>query len=107
MTVAAPWGITAASLATAAPAEAPGASAGTLPVEAQRQLIDKYCMDCHNYSDYAGGVEFEVFDPGEAHDSAAITERMLKKLRAGMMPPAGKPRPDFATSAGLRDLVGD
>jgi hypothetical protein len=68
-----------------------------LPVAAQRQLIDTYCMDCHNYSDYAGGVEFEVFDPGSAHESAAVAERMLKKLRAGMMPPAGKPRPDFAT----------
>jgi hypothetical protein len=54
-------------------------------------------MDCHNYSDYAGGVEFEVFDPADAHESASLTERMLKKLRAGMMPPAGKPRPDFAT----------
>ncbi len=68
-----------------------------MPPAAQRALIDKYCMDCHNYSDYAGGVEFEIFDPGNAHEDAKITERMLRKLRAGMMPPAGKPRPDFAT----------
>ena len=82
----------AGALAThAAPAVQP------LPVAAQRDLIDRYCMDCHNYSDYAGGVEFEVFDPGEAHESASLAERMLKKLRAGMMPPAGKPRPDLAT----------
>lgn len=59
--------------------------------------MDKYCMDCHNFTDSAGGVEFEVYDPGAAHDDAQITEKMLKKLRAGMMPPAGKPRPDFAT----------
>src|SRR6185436_7253120 len=64
---------------------------------AQRELIDKYCMDCHNYTDYAGGVEFEIFDPGAAHESAPIAEKMLRKLRAGMMPPAGKPRPDLET----------
>jgi uncharacterized protein DUF1592/uncharacterized protein DUF1588/uncharacterized protein DUF1587/uncharacterized protein DUF1585/uncharacterized protein DUF1595 len=73
------------------------AAAATLPPAAQRDLIDKYCMDCHNYADYAGGVEFEVFDPANAHEEAKLVERMLRKLRAGMMPPAGKPRPDFAT----------
>ena len=69
----------------------------TLPVAAERELLDKYCLDCHNYTDYKGGLEFEVFDPGNAHEEAKVTERMLKKLRAGMMPPAGKPRPDPAT----------
>ncbi len=70
-------------------------AADTMPPAAQRALIDKYCMDCHNYTDYAGGVEFEIFDPGKAHEEAKLVERMLRKLRAGMMPPAGKPRPGF------------
>ncbi|HEY0342021.1 MAG TPA: DUF1592 domain-containing protein [Steroidobacteraceae bacterium] len=70
-------------------------AADTMPPAAQRALIDKYCMDCHNYTDYAGGVEFEIFDPGKAHEEAKLVERMLRKLRAGMMPPAGRPRPDF------------
>ncbi|HEY6922778.1 MAG TPA: DUF1592 domain-containing protein, partial [Steroidobacteraceae bacterium] len=73
------------------------AAADTLAPTAQREIIDKYCMDCHNYVDYAGGVEFEVFDPANAHEEAKLVERMLRKLRAGMMPPAGKPRPDFTT----------
>jgi hypothetical protein len=89
------WLITVAALGVGI-AVVPAVDAQSLPVDAQRQLIDKYCMDCHNYSDYAGGVEFEVFDPAAAHESASLTERMLRKLRAGMMPPAGKPRPDFA-----------
>ena len=67
--------------------------------EAQRELLNNYCVSCHNYSDYAGGVEFEVFDPGNPHDDAKIAEKMLKKLRAGMMPPAGEQRPDFAAVA--------
>src|SRR5689334_13022098 len=73
------------------------ASAVPMSVESQRDLLDKYCMKCHNYEDYAGGVEFEIYNPGAADEDAKLTERMLKKLRAGMMPPAGKPRPDFAT----------
>lgn len=72
-------------------------AAEPMSVESQRELIDKYCIKCHNYSDYAGGVEFEIYDPGAANEEAQLTERMLKKLRAGMMPPAGKPRPDVAT----------
>ena len=75
----------------------PTAPHGAMPVAAQRQMIDKYCMDCHNYTDSRGGLELEVFDPGTAHEEAAISEKMLRKLRAGMMPPAGKPRPDPAT----------
>ena len=70
------------------------AAAETMAVTAQRDLLDKYCLGCHNYSDYAGGLEFEIFDPGSAHENAKVAERMLRKLRAGMMPPAGKPRPD-------------
>ncbi len=73
------------------------ATPATLPVAAQQHLLQQYCMSCHNYDDYAGGVEFEVFDPSKAHEDAKLTERMVKKLRAGMMPPAGKPRPDFDT----------
>ena len=79
-------------------AEKASAVGAAMPVAAQRDLIDQYCLKCHNFTDYAGGVEFEVFDPGNAHEDAKIAERMLKKLRAGMMPPAGKPRPDFATT---------
>src|SRR5689334_4754623 len=69
---------------------------------AQRQLLDKYCMDCHNYTDNAGGLEFETYDPGNPLDDAKVTEKMLKKLRVGMMPPAGKPRPD---PTAVHDLV--
>jgi hypothetical protein len=73
------------------------AGPATLPPAAQQHLVQQYCSVCHNYEDYAGGVEFEVFDATKAYENAALTERMLRKLRAGMMPPAGKPRPDPAT----------
>jgi hypothetical protein len=69
---------------------------------AQRQLLGKYCIVCHNYTDYAGGVDFEAYDPATPQDDAKITEKMLKKLRVGMMPPAGKARPD---PAAVHDLI--
>ena len=73
------------------------AAAGPAPltVAAEQHLLDQYCRTCHNYIDYTGGVEFETFDPGAADQNAELTERMLRKLRSGMMPPAGKPRPPF------------
>jgi hypothetical protein len=74
--------------ATAADAMAPAA---------QRQLIDDYCMSCHNYADNAGGLELEIFDPASPLDDAKISEKVIRKLRAGMMPPAGEKRPDFQT----------
>jgi hypothetical protein len=72
-----------------------------LPLAAQQHVVQQYCSVCHNYEDYAGGVEFEVFDPAKAHENPELTERMLRKLRAGMMPPAGKARPDFKTVQAL------
>ncbi|MEJ0039646.1 MAG: DUF1592 domain-containing protein [Gammaproteobacteria bacterium] len=69
---------------------------------AQRELLDKYCITCHNYTDNAGGLEFEVYDPAAPQDDAKVTEKMLKKLRVGMMPPAGKDRPD---PAAVRDMI--
>jgi hypothetical protein len=80
--------------ATAAPSLGVAADAATLSVAAEQHLLDQYCRTCHNYIDYRGGVEFEAYDPARAHENASLTERMLRKLRAGMMPPAGKPRPD-------------
>ena len=68
---------------------------------AQRELLDKYCITCHNYTDYAGGLEFEL-SIRHPQDDAQVTEKMLKKLRVGMMPPAGKDRPD---PAAVQDLI--
>ena len=60
---------------------------------AQRDLLDKYCLTCHNYTDFKGGLELELFDPEHPLDYPQVAEKMLKKLRVGMMPPAGEDRP--------------
>jgi Protein of unknown function (DUF1592)/Protein of unknown function (DUF1588)/Protein of unknown function (DUF1595)/Protein of unknown function (DUF1587)/Protein of unknown function (DUF1585)/Planctomycete cytochrome C len=69
----------------------------TLSVDAQRALIGEYCRTCHDNDKEKGGLTLEKFDPGRAHENGEVAEKMIRKLRAGMMPPPGEERPDAAT----------
>jgi hypothetical protein len=65
-------------------------------------VVDQYCVRCHNERRLTGNLDLEAFDPTRAHENAAIAEKMIVKLRAGMMPPPGARRPEADT---LRSLV--
>ena len=72
----------------------------------QLALVDRYCVDCHNQAELAGGVSFESLRADGAHADAAVWERMIRKLRAGAMPPRdGGPRPDQRQVAWLIQTV--
>jgi hypothetical protein len=58
-----------------------------------QSLIEEYCVRCHNDRRLRGNLSLEDFDPASPHDQAAIAEKMIVKLRAGMMPPPGTARP--------------
>jgi hypothetical protein len=62
-------------------------------VEAQTALIKQYCVTCHNDRAKAGEMSLTSYDVTHAADHAALTEKMIRKLRVGMMPPAGARRP--------------
>jgi hypothetical protein len=64
-------------------------------------LVETYCGDCHNLDDQAGGVAFDLLSRDSLIDDAATWELAVRKLRTGMMPPAGKPRPAPAVLDGL------
>jgi cytochrome c5 len=64
-------------------------------------VIQTYCGDCHNDELKRGSVSFDKFDIAKAGENADLTERMIRKLQAGMMPPPGNERPDAATYASL------
>ncbi len=82
----------------AAPAMAVShAPASTLPAAAQNELVNDFCSGCHDDEGRTGGLTLEHFDAARLDQNAAVAEKMIRKLRAGMMPPAGKPRPDAAT----------
>ncbi len=60
-------------------------------------VLEKYCVDCHNTTDWAGGVAFDALTPETIGAEADTWEKAVRKLRTGMMPPPGKPRPERAT----------
>jgi hypothetical protein len=74
--------------------------AGLTPV-AQTALVKQYCTACHNERMKAGRLSLDAFDAAQAPSHAAVAEKMIRKLRAGMMPPAGMKRPDEATLQAL------
>jgi mono/diheme cytochrome c family protein len=61
-------------------------------------LIDQYCVGCHNARLKSGGVVLEGLDPAKVQDHAELLEKVVRKLRTGQMPPAGRPRPDKSTT---------
>jgi mono/diheme cytochrome c family protein len=66
----------------------------TVGREAGAALVDEYCSACHNEIDRAGELAFEHLDLGRPALAAEPWEAVVRKLRTGMMPPAGEPRPE-------------
>jgi hypothetical protein len=69
---------------------------------ADTALVQTYCVGCHNDRGKAGGLSLAAYDPAGAADVPEISEKLVRKLSAGMMPPAGMKRPDAQT---LKDFV--
>ncbi len=86
---------------SAAPAQQSAAAATS-----DQALVQKYCVTCHNDRAKTGGLSLEGLEPGGAPPATpSVWEKVALKLRGGMMPPQGMPRPDEATLRGLRDLA--
>jgi mono/diheme cytochrome c family protein len=58
-----------------------------------RQLVDRNCVTCHNDRLKTAGLTLEQRDLGRLGPDAEIWEKVIRKLRGGMMPPEGRPRP--------------
>jgi mono/diheme cytochrome c family protein len=59
----------------------------------ERALLDQYCVTCHNQRLQTAGLLLDKLDTASMHDHAETWEKVVRKLRAGMMPPSGMPRP--------------
>src|SRR5271166_587272 len=70
-------------------------------VESQRALVDKYCVVCHNDETKSGGFSWTKLDLAQPGQSTEPLEKVIRKLHAGLMPPAGMPRPDPASIKGF------
>jgi mono/diheme cytochrome c family protein len=82
-----------AAQVTAAPAPSDAAT--------QRAVVNKYCVGCHNAKLKTANLLLDQLDMTHLGDHAEIGEKVVRKLRAGMMPPTGMPQPDPATREAL------
>jgi mono/diheme cytochrome c family protein len=67
------------------------------PPSGARAMLDTYCVGCHNQRLKTAGLALDTVDATAPHANPEVWERVITKLRAGSMPPAGRPRPDAAT----------
>jgi hypothetical protein len=69
--------------------------------QAEQALVKQYCVTCHNARTQTGGLSLEALDPAAAASHSDVWEKVIMKLRGGMMPPVGMPRPAEATLQGF------
>jgi mono/diheme cytochrome c family protein len=81
----------------AAPKLAAAHASSALPTETQNQLVGQYCATCHSERGKAGGLVLAGFDAAKIAERPEVAEKMIRKLRTGMMPPANARRPDADT----------
>ncbi len=86
-------------VATAGMATAGQAASAAPNATPERALLDRYCVACHNDRLQTAGLELDTADVTDVAADPALWERVVRKLRAGAMPPAPRPRPDEATYA--------
>jgi hypothetical protein len=98
------------SIAFVAYGQAPGPqelspSAASAP-SAQRALLDKYCIGCHNQRTSNGlALDAKSVDLEHVAEAPEKFERVVRKLRAGMMPPSGAARPDASNLSALAEWL--
>lgn len=71
------------------------------PPSPQHALINQYCVTCHNEKAKTAGLMLDKLDIDHAGEHAEAWEKVVRKLRGGMMPPKGMPRPEQAKIDGL------
>src|SRR5207253_7842488 len=71
-------------------AQAAGPAGPAEPAE----VINKYCVTCHNDKARTGGLTLEHVDFADVPKGAETWEKVIRKVRAGMMPPIGAARPE-------------
>jgi hypothetical protein len=64
---------------------------------APKAVFSQYCVSCHNQTLRTASIDLETLDVTNPGPNAEVLEKVITKLRAGSMPPQGRPRPDAAT----------
>ena len=78
-----------------------GLQAADVTPATARALVEQYCLGCHNDRMKAGGLALSGLNLDAVHEHADVAEKVIRKLRGGLMPPAGVRRPDNQSAAAL------
>ena len=96
-------------VSTTPPAKRVSTASGAMTLEAQRELVSQYCAGCHNDKLRSGGFSWLALDLAHPEKDLEQMEKVIRKVRTGMMPPSGARRPDAATmkafAAGIESRV--
>ena len=71
----------------------------------QTAAINQYCVTCHNQRTKTAGLMLDTLDVARVDQHPDVWEKVVRKVRAGMMPPSGAPRPDRATLDGFASTL--
>src|SRR5438128_399968 len=88
--------------ATQRPA-APVANAAIAPLD--NALPNQYCIGCHNQRAKTAGLMLDTMDYANIGKDAATWEKVIRKIKTGMMPPSGARRPERATLDGFASEI--
>src|SRR5436190_17559725 len=84
---------------------APHSLTARAPAVPAADVLDKYCVTCHNGRLKTAGLLIDTLDPARVGDHAEQWEKVVTKLRTGEMPPPGRPRPDAETSRAVASAL--
>ena len=68
-------------------------AAGAVQAASPPDLVEDNCVTCHNSSDWAGGLAFDILSFDNLHADAGVWEETIRKLRGRLMPPPDEPQP--------------
>jgi mono/diheme cytochrome c family protein len=86
----------AASVPAVTGGQQPAAPAAPQPSSAQAAFVKQYCVTCHNERTKSGGLALDSLYPSSVDGHAETWENVVRRLRTGMMPPEGAPKPAAA-----------
>ena len=78
---------------------------GAVSTYGQTALINQYCVTCHNQRIKTAGLMLDTLDAAHVDQHPDVWEKVVRKVRAGMMPPSGAPRPNRATLDGFASTL--
>src|SRR5215510_14272403 len=84
-----------------APVKQPLPAVNLMPVDARNAFVKQYCAGCHNETVKSGGMTLTSLDMAHPELNGELAEKMIRKLRAGMMPPANAAKKPDAETAKL------